>query len=68
VVIVCFVYTVIIVGIVFLEDNVVYEDNVDFVINVVFGYNVSHVYKALVNTMTMASCVYTVVTDLITYT
>ena len=65
VVIVFLVYTVIIVGIVFPEDNVVHEDNVDFVNNVVSGYNVTHVYKALANTMILASCVYIVAIGLI---
>ena len=52
--------TVIIVVIVTSVDNVVHDDNVDFANNVVSVYNVTHVYKALVNTMTLASCVYIV--------
>ena len=58
-------YTVIIVVIVTFVDIVVHEYNVAFVNNVVSGYNVTHVYKALVNTTTLASCVYTVAIGLI---
>ena len=65
VVVVCLVNTVIIVVIVTSVDNVVHEDNVDFVNNVVSGYIVAHVYKVLVNTMTLASCVYIVAIGLI---
>ena len=58
-------YTVIIVVIVTSVDNVAPEDNVDFVNNVVSVYNVTHVYKALGNTTTIVSCVYTVAIGLI---
>ena len=66
-VVVFLMYTVAIVVIVTSVDNVAPEDNVDFVNNVVSGYNVAHVYKVLVNTMTMASCVYIVAIGLIPY-
>ena len=60
-------YTVIIVVIVTSVDNVVHEYNVAFVNIVVSGYNVTHVYKALVNTTTLAPCVYIVAIGLILY-
>ena len=50
---VCLVYTVAI------------GDFVSFVDIVASGYNVAHVYKALANTMTLASCVYIVAIGLI---
>ena len=59
--------TVIIVVIVTSVDNVAPEDNVAFVNNVVSGYNEAHVYKVLVNTTTLASCVYIVAIVLIQY-
>jgi hypothetical protein len=61
------VYAVAIGDIVFFVDNVVHEFNVAFVNIVVSEYNVAHVYKALVNTTTVASCVYIVDIGLILY-
>ena len=60
-------YAVAIGDIVFFVDNVVHEFNVAFVNIVVSKYNVAHVYKALVNTTTVASCVYIVDIGLILY-
>ena len=48
-------------------DNVVNGYNVAFVNIVVSGYNATYVYKALVNTTIIASCVYIVAIGLIPY-
>ena len=70
---VCLVYSTVnadivsFVDIVSLVDNVIRGYNVDFVNIVVSGYNVTHVYKALVNTTTLAPCVYIVAIGLIPY-
>ena len=46
--------------VVFLVYTVAIVDIVFFVDIVAFGYNVAHVYKALVDAMTVAPCVYIV--------
>ena len=51
--------------VVFLVYTVAIGDIIFFVDIVASGYNVAHVYKALVNTTTAASCVHIVAIGLI---
>ena len=53
--------------VVFLVYTVAIGDIIFFVDIVASGYNVAHVYKALVNTTTAASCVHIVAIGLILY-